>query len=735
MPLFAGPKQGSDKVLFNPLRILTLGVALNLFLAPVLGSMIWDMYLNFKETTGRSIKLQRLAGTITNLNETLTMSARLYAVTGNEKWRDKYKSIEPKLDDALTEVALVAREDYERNYASQAKLAYTKLIEMENLALALVKTNRKDEAYHMLSTPNYHSQKKLYTRAIDQLSQAIGVRASGKIDRFYRELKYSALLGLVSMGLLVGSWLGVIALVRRHLVMRRIAEQALNDEKERLQVTLNSIAEGVITTDIRGKISSMNPVAEKLTGWGAWEAIGLPLEEVFRLKHPGREASSQSLASRVLKACAPLSLYSGPELISRDESRRTISQTAAPILDAEGKNLGVVLVFKDISEELRLQDEALKSDKLESLGTLAGGIAHDFNNFLTSIAGNISLLQKRLPECDKASKLTDEAIRACEMARGLTGQLLTFSKGWTPIRKKALLKHSLPGWVEFAARGQGVSKSFHCDPDLHVVEIDEGQINQVVSNLIINACQAMPAGGEIEVRASNCSIPSEDTRNIPEGDYICVQVMDQGIGIDGKYLKRIFDPYFTTKPFGNGLGLATSYSVIKAHGGYIDVESTPGAGTIFRVYLPACKGNAPELAPTKKCEIFQEARILFMDDDEAIREVVSEALISLGYDVDLAGSGEEAVKVFKNCHENGEPYDLLIMDLTVKGGMGGKDAIAEIRNLNPAVKAIVSSGYSNDPVMGDFSSFGFNGALTKPFTIDQLADAVAKTLRNGSNLN
>lgn len=693
------------------------------------------MYTNFKETTGRSIKLQRLAGAITNLNETLTMSARLYAVTGNDKWRKKYKVIEPKLDDALTEVALVAREVYEKNYASQAKMAYTRLIEMENLALALAEADRKHEARDILAGANYYSQKALYTRAIDQLSQAIDHRASGKIERFYRELKYSALLGLISVTLLVGSWLGVIALVRRQLVMRRLAERALYDEKERLQVTLNSIAEGVITTDTRGKISSMNPVAEKLTGWAADEAINLPLEEVFKLKRPGRDASSESLASQVLKASAPFTLYSGPELISRDKTRRTISQTAAPMLDSWGNTLGVVLVFKDISEELRLQDEALKSDKLESLGTLAGGIAHDFNNFLTSIAGNISLLQSRLSEDHSATKLTDQAIRACEMARGLTGQLLTFSKGWTPVRKKALLRRSLPGWVEFATRGRGVSKSFHCDPDLHMVEIDEGQINQVISNLIINACQAMPEGGEIEVKAVNCHIPCEDNRNLMAGDYVCIQVMDQGIGIDGKHLKRIFDPYFTTKPMGNGLGLATSYSVIKAHGGHIDVESSPGSGSTFRVYLPACEGNEPIVERTINHEISNEARILFMDDDDSIREVVSEALISLGYMVNLAKSGEEAVRVFKDSQENGEPFDLLIMDLTVKGGMGGKDAISEIRNLSPTVKAIVSSGYSNDPVMGDFINFGFNAALTKPFTIDQLAEAVAKTLRNGNNLN
>jgi CheY-like chemotaxis protein len=240
----------------------------------------------------------------------------------------------------------------------------------------------------------------------------------------------------------------------------------------------------------------------------------------------------------------------------------------------------------------------------------------------------------------------------------------------------------------------------------------------------------MPEGGRVSVRAENRHISSEEAVNLIAGDYVCIKVRDEGIGISPESLKRIFDPYFTTKPFGNGLGLATSYAVVKAHGGHIQVDSTPGKGSVFQVYLPAIPGEGPIDAPESPVIYDLQARILFMDDDELIREVVHEALIALGHTVDLASSGEEAVRKFQEQARRGAVFDAVIMDLTIKGGMGGQEAITRMRAIDPSIRAIVSSGYSNDPVMGDYKNYGFNHALAKPFTVEELARAITRVLKN-----
>jgi signal transduction histidine kinase/ActR/RegA family two-component response regulator len=392
------------------------------------------------------------------------------------------------------------------------------------------------------------------------------------------------------------------------------------------------------------------------------------------------------------------------------------------------KGKAATLIFvRDITERKQLEEERQRVEKLESIGTLAGGIAHDFNNLLTGILGNITLAQRYVePESQVADRLL-EAERASLRAKDLTQQLLTFSTGGAPVKKTASIAELLQESATFALRGSKVRCEFSLPDDLWPVEVDEGQMSQVITNLILNADQAMPGGGTINIRAENTVIKGKGDLPLPKGNYIKITVKDQGIGIPKKHLAKIFDPYFTTKQKGSGLGLATAYSIIKNHGGYITVESEVGVGTTFYIYLPASKKPAPVKAKAKKeAPVRGKGRILVMDDEEMIRKMLSKMLPLDGYDVELAKDGAEAVELYKKARESGQPFDAVIMDLTIPGGMGGKEAIKKLLEIDPDVKAIVSSGYATDPIMADFKKYGFSAVVTKPYSFGELE----KTLRN-----
>ncbi len=386
-----------------------------------------------------------------------------------------------------------------------------------------------------------------------------------------------------------------LMLVCDDISARRQAQAALADEKERLAVTLRSIGEGVITTDTEGRISLLNPVAEKLTGWSQAEATSQLLPQVFKLVQEGTHEPLPNSAQLVLQTGASASLTGPTILINRDGSERYVSSNGAPIRDLSETVIGVVLVFRDVSQLQLIEAELRKSQKLESLGLLAGGIAHDFNNILTAIVGNIGLAKMEPSPDDFVYKVLDEAERAAFRAKDLTQQLITFSPGGYPDKKLALLPDLLVGPVTFILRGTQVNCDFKIAPDLWPVEVDAGQLNQVINNLVLNAQQAMPEGGLITIEAEN--IPGlEPVNHLPlsAGPYVRVSISDMGIGIPSRNLARIFDPYFTTKPTGSGLGLATSFSIINRHGGHIAVASEFGAGATFTIYLPALPG---QLAP------------------------------------------------------------------------------------------------------------------------------------------
>jgi PAS domain S-box-containing protein len=531
-----------------------------------------------------------------------------------------------------------------------------------------------------------------------------------------------------------------VAMVR-DVTERKRFEQQIAAEKESLAVTLRSIGDGVITTDVHGKIIMINNEAERLTGWTSQEAISQPLKSVFNVMVDlASQAKTQKSGSRNEAQSILQSLPESVTLTSREGVERVIEQVASPIRDSKNEIAGVVLVFRDITERQRNETERRKAETLEQLGLLAGGIAHDFNNLLTAIIGNISLASLLLPPNDEMASRLDDAKNASLRARDLAQQLLTFARGGAPIKKTASIGKLIQDTVSFSLRGSHSRSEFQFGADLWPAEVDCGQISQVVANLVVNADQAMPNGGTLHVSCENFRYTSTTEPVIPDltpGDYIHIKIRDEGVGIPEKYLKRIFDPYFTTKPKGNGLGLATAYSIIKNHNGLMAVESEVHAGSTFSLYLPASlQQDIPVEQPRTITEepVTGTGSVLIVDDEEAIRTLVDFTLSRLGYQVSQAETALEGVNLYREKLGAGERFDAVILDLTLPGGMGGKEALKRLIEIDPTVNAIVSSGYATDATMSRYQDFGFRGVIAKPYEASELGRTVRDVI-NASHVN
>ncbi len=516
----------------------------------------------------------------------------------------------------------------------------------------------------------------------------------------------------------------------RDITERKRAEDALASEKERLLVTLRSIGDGVITTDIPGTIVLINKVAENLTGWSQQEAVGRPIMEVFNIIDERTRLQADNPVYRAMKSGNTIELENHTILVARDGAERVIADSVAPIMDRRSEIIGSVLVFRDITEKKDMELRLLKAEKIESLGVLAGGIAHDFNNLLNGILGNIDLALTVPDLKDEVNTMLSRAEKATLMAIDLTNQLLTFSKGGAPIKKTASISELIMYSTDFVLRGASVRCESFFAPDLWQVEIDEGQISQVINNLVINAVQAMPDGGLVHVSAENVIVGHTRMQGLKEGGYVKITIRDEGVGIPRENIGKIFEPYFTTKQTGAGLGLATAYSIMRNHNGLIDVESHVGAGTTFYLYLPALEGQVEsKKEPHIACLLETgKGKILVMDDDPIIRQTVGDMLKHLGYDVAFAEEGQDAIDIYKKALESGCRLDAVIMDLTVPGGMGGKEAIGKLLEIDPGVRAIVSSGYSNDPVMANHTKYGFAGVVAKPCRLKSLGEVIKKVI-------
>ena len=447
--------------------------------------------------------------------------------------------------------------------------------------------------------------------------------------------------------------------------------------------------------------------------------MGKSIDEVFRLDRPGGDTESAG----------------GPPvrgfrtLVSRLGEDRLIEATDAPILDRSGSPAGSVLVFRDVTEKARMEDELLRSNKLESLGVLAGGIAHDFNNLLTGILGNISLAKEMVDSDKRAHHRLEEAEKAALKAKDLATRLLAFSKGGEPIRKMISVEAVLRDAVGFALHGTSVRSEFRVPEGVWAVHADAGQLGQVFHNLAINAVQAMPGGGNLRVSMENTRVRDGEIPHVVAGNYVKIEVADEGTGIAADNLPKIFDPYFTTKEKGSGLGLTTCYTIVKNHGGNILAKSTVGAGTTFQIYLPATGEVLREVGPPQAVVALPgSATVLLMDDEDVVRDVLGEMLTHLGYIPEFARHGEEAISKYEEAAQGPGAFDLVILDLTIPGGMGGKETASRILEKHPEARIIVSSGYSNDPVMAHYKEHGFVGVIAKPYKLGEMSRVLRQAL-------
>jgi PAS domain S-box-containing protein len=587
------------------------------------------------------------------------------------------------------------------------------------------------------------------------------------------------------------------------LVRERTAELAravdlLRESEIKYSTLIEKARDGVMLIQ-DGVYTFVNEYMTKITGYSIEELIGTPVVAIVADEY--KDMLDKRIRSRL----------AGEDVVSQYETK--IQTKDGELKDVE-MSVGlipyrgepaIIGIMRDITERKRTEQELQRAQKLESLGILAGGIAHDFNNLLTAIIGNLSLLDKYIKSEQRASEILWAVKKASSRAKHLTHQLLTFSKGGVPVKKAASIADLIEETAGFSLSGSRAQCELSLPDDLWWAEIDEGQIGQVINNLVINADQAMPEGGTISISAENVIVRLSDGLPLKEGRYIRIAVKDQGIGIPESSIPKIFDPFFTTKPDGNGLGLAITYSIIKKHGGYITVESraraasagtgrlrigkletgrlksgrlkfensgigsleterlesgrlgmgsaqtgsldagSVDAGTTFFIYLPASEkelftvqGVAEENSLPTVSSYYQhghgQGKILFMDDQPNIREMTMQMLDDLGYEVRVAREGGEAIKLYEEAQESGHPFDAVILDLTVPGGMGGDEAIRKLREIDPEVKAIVSSGYSNDLIMSEYREYGFRDVVAKPYEIKKLSWVLHKVMREGKEI-
>ena len=459
---------------------------------------------------------------------------------------------------------------------------------------------------------------------------------------------------------------------------------------------------------------------------GAYDYLTKPLDVDLMYSVVARALEKVRLQKDLQRSLAEVQAREEQLLKAHNELEQRVEERTAALAQANAA------LVEQIAERQRMEDELLKVRKIESLGVFAAGIAHDFNNLLTGILGYISLAQVVARIDAKVIAYLSEAEQACQRATALTQQLLTFAKGGAPVRHTVSMVELLKESVGFALRGANVRGDIQMAADLWPVDVDAGQMSQVVHNVVLNAVQAMPGGGTVEVRAENIAFEADAPFPLVEGQYVQITLQDYGCGIPKEVLSNIFDPYFTTKAEGSGLGLATAYAIVTKHDGYITVTSEVGLGTTVVIYLPASQHALVSAQPRPLIPLSGSGRILVMDDEEVIRNLLRELLETLGYTVECVQDGAEAVAVYQCAQAAGQPFAMVILDYTIPGGMGGLETLHRLRAIDPQVKALISSGYANNPVMADWAYYGFRGVVAKPYTMAQLQETLHNVLSGAS---
>ena len=495
--------------------------------------------------------------------------------------------------------------------------------------------------------------------------------------------------------------------------------EALRESEERYRTLYDQSPVGVCLIGRDLKITHCNTSMIKIFQSSRDRIIGLDLRAL-------KDKAFVPLIEAALKGS--VGILESPYRATTSPAEIWLSVKTVPLSDNENNVHSVMGVVEDITERKRMEEKLIKTQKLESVGILAGGIAHDFNNLLTVIMGTISIARLHTEISSPIHEMLQEAENASLRATNLTKQLLTFSKGGEPVKELTSIEELIKESASFAASGSNVRCEYSFPQDLWFAEVDKGQIGQVINNLVLNAQQAMPEGGVVQLSAENTTVGKEhDT--LREGRYVRISVKDAGMGIPEEYLQKIFDPYFTTKQRGSGLGLATSYSIISKHGGFITVDSTIGAGTTFTIYIPATGEPISEDEEAVQDTIEGgKGKIVVMDDEVLVSKVVGLILEDMGYEGRFARDGVEVLELYKEALAEGNPFDAVILDLTIPGGMGGKETIENLIKIDPNVKAIVSSGYSNDPVMANFEKYGFKGLVAKPYRAEELSQVLRKVI-------
>jgi two-component system cell cycle sensor histidine kinase/response regulator CckA len=512
----------------------------------------------------------------------------------------------------------------------------------------------------------------------------------------------------------------LILCVCRDITERKQAEQLF-------AAMLDNAAIGIyITQD--GKFKLVNPYFLAIAGYQSVDEVREKDTRQFVYSEDRELVRENAIARLKSHRSDP---YEYRYLTKNGELRWATESVAAIVFDGRRAVMGS---FIDVTDRKRSEEEQSRMQKLESVGILAGGIAHDFNNILTAILGNISLARMEIPPGNEVGNALQEAEKASMRAKDLTQQLLTFARGGAPVRKLTSVEELIRETAAFTLRGSNVQCQFSLPAELWQVNIDTGQISQVISNLVINARQSMPMGGSIQIAAENITLTKEQSlgKSLPleQGDYLRITVIDHGTGISSAHLDRIFDPYFTTKQTGSGLGLATSYSIVRNHGGYISVESKVDDGSKFYVYLPASREKARPVDSRKDAiEVSVKGKVLVMDDEQVVREVAGRMLQKIGFaQVEYAADGAEAIARYQAARDAGHGFALVVLDLTVPGGMGGREVMKRLTEIDPAVKAIVSSGYADESIIAEYAKYGFKGIVPKPYTLEQMREAVVKVL-------
>ncbi len=514
-----------------------------------------------------------------------------------------------------------------------------------------------------------------------------------------------------------------IAILAVDITERKRAEKSIKESLRLRQQILDTIPSPIFYKGIDDRYQGVNHSFLQFYGKTMEQVLGKTINEVF----------PKEIAEKYLRMDQDLFQHPGIQVYEfhsydAQGQRREMSVQKATFLDKDGSMAGLAGIMIDITEQKKAEEERLRFSKLESLSTLAGGIAHDFNNILTAILGNIGLAMLDGKIEDRVQERLARAEQACLRAQSLAQQLLTFAKGGAPLLKSISIAKLLKESPILALSGSKSRHEVSIPGDLWSVEADEAQINQVISNLLINADQAMPRGGIIKIKAENSLVETGSNLPISKGKYVKIAIADQGIGISPKNLDQIFDPYFSTKQKGNGLGLATAYSIIKNHSGHIQVESQLDVGATFHIYLPATDKGVPAAEPETVKPTMGQGKVLVMDDEEMVREVLGGMLSRLGYEADFASDGSQAIEKFVQAKEANQAFAAVILDLTIPGGMGGKEAIQGLLKIDPQVKAIVSSGYSDDPIMADFRKYGVSEVIAKPYRVSELSKILRRVI-------